>query len=277
MNATQFELSSRHGRPLYARRWAPPAPPSGAVGIVHGLGEHSGRYGCLASQLVDAGMTVVAYDQRGHGQSDGARGHVHSYQWLLDDIESMMGYLQSIANGRPIFLFGHSLGGNLVLNYLLRRANLPHGAVVCSPLLRVTVPPPAWQRLAGGLLNLVWPSFTFRMRIDANWLSRDAASVAAYQTDPLVHGCASARLAVQMFAAGEWALAHAAMLRVPTLLMHGTADPLTSCPASELFAQAAAHQCSWKRWPELRHELHWEIERQAVIDHIVCWLRSVRI
>lgn len=245
------------------------------IGIVHGLGEHSGRYRDVAEHFRRNGFAVVAFDQIGHGCSGGPRGHVCDYARLLDDVGMLVGELQRRGEGLPRFLYGHSLGGNLVLNFALRRRPELTGLIVTSPLLRSAVRPPWWKLVLGHALNRVCPQLTLETGIDPADLSHDPQAVQRYRDDPLVHHHVSARLGIQMLAAGRWALEHAEELNVPTLLMHGAADRLTSAEASREFAARAGSMCTLKVWPDGFHELHWESNRADVLDAILDWLKGL--
>lgn len=266
-----FNLSSRHEEHRFARCWRPDGEVAGAVGIVHGLGEHSGRYAHVARTFASANYMVIAYDQQGHGQSSGQKGHVRSYSDLLHDVGELVDSLAERAPNVPRFLLGQSLGGNLVLNFALRHTPSIDGIIALSPLLLPTRRPPTWKLTVGHTLNVVWPTFAFAIGIDPTHLSRDPTAIACVSQDPMIQDRVSARLAVQMFAAGRWALARASTLRTRTLLMHGTADPVTSCEASGEFAKRAGQYCTFREWPELLHELHWEREREEVLAAILGW------
>jgi alpha-beta hydrolase superfamily lysophospholipase len=265
-----FELQGSTS--LFAQSWTPVNELRGTLGIIHGLGEHSSRYVQFARQFVQAGFRVVAYDQRGHGQTEGKRGDAPSYEVLLDDIESLIAEMTSGDMGLPKYLFGQSLGGNLVLNLALRRRPNVAGIIASSPLLLPTHPPSRWKQIAARLLQRTYPSFRFRTGVQAEGLSHDATFIAAYKADPLVHDFVSTRLAVAMLDAGQWALDHAAKLTFPTLLMHGTADPITSVDATIEFAQRAGDTCTLRTFPGLYHELHWERERVEVTNVVLAWL-----
>ncbi len=178
------------------------------------------------------------------------------------------------AHAVPVFLYGHSLGGNLVLNYALRRQPDVAGLVVTSPLLRLTRSIPRWQSLGAEMLSRVWPGFSLPNGIAPQQLSHDPASVRGCLEDPLVHRRVSCRLATQMLDADEWAVQHASQLKLPLLLLHGDADPVTSHAASEEFAHGMGHGCQLRLWEGLYHELRWEAERDAVIRYIIDWLRD---
>jgi alpha-beta hydrolase superfamily lysophospholipase len=271
----EFELPGAHGGVRFARAWIPPQDVRGTVGIVHGLGEHSGRYDEAGNFLSRSGFAVVAFDQIGHGRSGGPRGHASDYTLLLEDVGVLVGELQRRGDERlPQFLYGHSLGGNLVLNFALRRRPELTGLIVTSPLLRPAVRPPWWKLVLGHALNRLCPQLTLESGIDPADLSHDPQSVQRYRDDPLVHHRVSARLGIPMLAAGRWALEHADELNVPTLLMHGAADRVTSADASREFAARAGSMCTLKVWPDRFHELHWESNRAEVLDAVLEWLKG---
>jgi len=265
-----FELSGR--TPLFAQSWTPTAEVRGTIGVVHGLGEHSSRYGSFAERFAQAGFRVVAYDQQGHGRTAGKRGDAPSYEALLDDVEALIDRMDGEETSVPKYLFGQSFGGGLVLNFALRRQASLDGVIASSPLLLPSESPPGWKRFAARLLALAYPSFQFRTGVQAEDLTHDETVVAAYQADPLVHDLVSARFAVAMIDAGAWALEHAADLSVPALLMHGLADAITSAAATIKFSRRAGNACTLHTFADLYHELHWEPEREAVFKTAFDWL-----
>jgi len=273
MKLTDVNWTSTDGMPLVGRCWEPTGEPRAVVCLVHGLGEHCGRYAHVAAALNDAGYAVLACDQRGHGRSGGKRGFTPSYEALMNDIGLLLGQAEQRFPGKPRFLYGHSLGGNEVINYALRRRPDLAGVVSASPGLRTAFKPPALQLATGRLMNRLWPAFTMSNGLELAALSRDPAVIAAYQADPLVHDRLSARLGMGLLESGEWAIAHAAEFPLPLLLMHGTADRLTSHQASQQFA-AKAPTCTLKLWEGLYHETHNEPEKGEVIGFVVGWLTS---
>jgi alpha-beta hydrolase superfamily lysophospholipase len=273
MNHIDVTWTATDGLPLVGRCWEPAGELHAVVCLVHGLGEHCGRYDHVAAALNEAGYTVLAYDQRGHGRSGGKRGVIPSYDALMDDIGLLLVQAEQRFPGKPRFLYGHSLGGNEVLNYALRRRPDLAGVVSTSPGLRTAFKPPALQLAAGRLMNRLWPAFTMPNRLELAAISRDPVVVAAYQSDPLVHDRLSARLGIELLQSGEWAIAHAAEFPIPLLLVHGTADRITSHNASQEFANKAPN-CTLKLWDGLYHETHNEPEHQGVLFAIVAWLQA---
>ena len=161
--------------------------------------------------------------------------------------------------------YGQSLGGGLVINYLLSRGSQATGGIANSPLLRTAFPPPAWKLAVARALGKFWPTFTLSTAIRPKELTHDPAGVKAYQSDPLVHQRVSAALGLSMLEAGEWSIANAHKLATPLLLIHGTQDRITSCEASETFSKASNSYCDFRPWNGLYHDMHWEPQWQQVL------------
>jgi alpha-beta hydrolase superfamily lysophospholipase len=262
------------GLKLFAQCWQPDSETAAVVCLVHGLGEHSSRYGKLAATLTDSGYALMAFDHRGHGRSQGPRGHTPTYDTFLDDIGRMLDEAAARFPDRPRFIYGHSMGGNLALNYVLRRRPELAGSIVTSPWLRTAFAPPAWRVALGRAMNNIMPSFAQPSGLDVQAIARDAAVVRAYQDDPLIHYRISARLFVACYDAGLWALDHAAEFPLPLLIMHGGADRITSSDATREFAAKAPRDCTLKIWGRLYHELHNEPEQQEVFAFSIDWLKQ---
>lgn len=274
MEHIEFTWQTSDGLQIFAQGWQPEGQTSAVVCLVHGLGEHTGRYPHVGAALAQAGCALLGFDLRGHGHSQGRRGHAPSWEALLDDI---LFFLQQAAErfaGRPRFLYGHSLGANLVLSFALRRPPQLAGVIATAPLLRPAFAPPGWKISLGQLMYRLWPTFTMSNELDPNGLSRDLGVVSAYVNDKLVHDRLSARLGMDMLSSGEWLLEHADNLRLPLLLMQGGADPLCSPQATRDFADRAAGDPTYKSWDGLYHEIHNEPEHQQVLDALIRWLKA---
>ena len=270
--ARETHIHAEDGTALFVRHWLPEAAPRAVVCLTHGLGEHGGRYDHVAKALTAAGVAVLVLDLRGHGRSEGKRGHIASYDLALDDVGLLLEQADQDYPKAPRFLYGHSLGGNIVLNYILRRRPPILGAVATSPLLEVGFAPPAWKLTIGRLAYALVPSLCMGNEVNAAGLTAEREVVSAYVADPLVHDRVSARLAIDMLEAGRWALGHAAELATPLLLMAGDDDTIVSPRASAAFARAAGPLCTFRSWPGLKHELHNEARWLEVMAVIVSWL-----
>jgi alpha-beta hydrolase superfamily lysophospholipase len=257
---------------LYAQSWQPDGGSAAVVCLVHGLGEHSSRYAHVAAALAQAGYVTLAFDQRGHGKSQGARGDAASYDEQMDDIKRLLDEAGERYPALPRFLYGHSMGGNLALNYALRRHPPIQGVIATGPWLRAAFDPPAWRVRAGRVLHKVRPALPQPSGIDVTAVSRDPAVVQAYRDDPLIHDRIALRVYFSCVEAGLWALEHAAQFSLPLLLMHGGADRLTSAAASREFAAKIKQGCTHKEWDGLFHEIHNEPEQQQVFASMAEWL-----
>jgi len=235
---------------------------------VHGLGEHGGRYQPVAEHMVGHGIAFLGYDHAGHGKSSGARGHIPSYEHLLDEVDLAINLAEEMHPGLPLFLYGHSWGGNIALNHLLRRKPKLTGAIITGPWLKLPSEPPAFKVLLGNMMRKMWPSFSQDTNLDHRMLTHDQAMNAAYKADPLVHSKISALNYFSSADAAQYALQNAGNLDLPTLLMHGKDDAITSCKGSQEFAQKAK-QVRFLEWEGLYHEIHNEPEaKEKVWGHI---------
>lgn len=257
---------------FYARGWEPDKKPKAVVALVHGLGEHSGRYAHIGAALAAAGYALAGFDLRGHGQSGGPRGHTPSYETLMDDIADFLTQIKARYPRLPVFLYGHSMGGNLVLNFCLRRRPKVQGVIATAPWLKVAFEPPAWKMRLARTMNRIAPGFTQRSGLETAALAHDTETVRNYANDPLVHDKISARLFMVMHESGLWALDHASAFPCPILLMHGTADRITSPGASRQFAERAAKKVTWRAWDGCYHEIHNEAQAAEVIRVMIRWI-----
>lgn len=246
----------------------------GMVVVVHGFGEHSGRYTKhIVPMLLDLGLAVVQYDNIGHGKSGGKRGHCPSYAALLDILNQVVQKAQEHYPNLPLFLYGHSMGGNLVLNYALRFTTSIQGIVASSPYLRLAFRPPFWKMALGKMMLNVFPSITMPSGLDPNGISRIPEEVAEYSADPLVHDKVSPMYSFSVMDAGEWAIAHADQLKADALLLHGTADPIIDYGGTEDFYQNAK-SAELKRFEGGYHELHHDECRDEMLDTVRNWLQQ---
>ena len=274
METFEWNWKTSDNLQMYSKGWAPKGKPKAVICLVHGHGEHIGRYEPVAAALTEKGYALLGFDLRGHGKSAGPRGHTPSYEALIDDIAVFFGQVEGRYPDLPRFLYGHSLGGNLVLNYALRRKPALRGVIATGPWLKLALDPPASKVSLGKIMNNIWPGFTQASGLETAALSHDPAVVKAYENDPLVHDKISARMFVAIYDSGLWALEHAAEFPLPLLLMHGTADRLTSAVASRQFGEAGGKQVTLKLWEGWYHEIHNEPEKAQVFKVMTDWLAA---
>lgn len=259
----------------YCHLWVPvEMEPSAMVCVIHGLGEHGGRYAELAEYFAQQKWGTLAIDLVGHGLSPGWRGCVRSYEDLLEDISSANGWLVKEYAALPIILFGHSMGGNLVLNYLLRREPLPRLAIATGPMLRPANPPSRIFIRVATMLASVCPHFRLKAPVRAKGLTHDVEQQQAYQRDALIHRKFSLRLGAALLESGQWALDNAQRLPIPTLVAHGGSDTLTCPRATEEFARRSNSMCTLKVFDGLFHDIHREIEKSIVLGFFAQWIHQ---
>ncbi|MBI5935145.1 MAG: lysophospholipase [Chloroflexi bacterium] len=272
MKTFEWEWKSFDGLTMYSKGWAPDGEPKAVVCLVHGLGEHIGRYDHVGAVFAEAGYALLGFDHRGHGRSGGPRGHTPSYDAMLDDITAFIQQAKQRYSSKPYFIYGHSMGGNLVINYALRRKPDLGGVIATDPFLKLAFAPPAIKVTLGRLMNNIAPAFIQASGLETAALSRDPKIVDAYVNDRLVHNKISARLFVGLFDQGQYAFDHASEFPLPMLLMHGTADRLTSAEATRQFGAAAPGFVTTKLWDGLFHEIHNEPEKADVLKTFIDWL-----
>ena len=272
MKHDKFKFKTFDGFQLFGQSWQPEDRPRAVVCLVHGLGEYSGRYVHVADSLIQAGYALISFDLRGHGKSEGLRGHTPSYEAIMQDISSLLEVTNKKFPQLPFFLYGHSLGGNLVLNYVLRRQSHLKGVIATAPWLRLAFEPPAFKIALGKITNYIWPSFSQKNGLNTKTLSHVPEVVYAYENDPLVHDRISARMFISIYQAGQWALEHASEFSLPLLLMHGGDDNLISVKASHEFAGKIKENCTLKIWDGLYHEIHNEPDKEEVFKFLIDWL-----
>ena len=270
--ADQQKMVSTPQGQIYVQEWIPEVV-KGTVVFVHGLGEHVGRYAHVARAFNQAGYALLGFDLPGHGRTGGKRGHIPSLDRALDLVELRLADASQRYPGVPHFLYGHSMGGYLVLSYGLARKPKLTGIISTDPALGQLKPFPAWLvALVSGLAKIA-PSVTINNMLDLSSLSHDPAVIQAYRDDPLVHPRISLRLAVDLIRGGGWIVAHAAEFPpIPLLLMQGSQDRIVSPQATEAFARACSAQLTYKSWDGLLHELHNEYEQAEVIQTMVDWM-----
>ena len=272
MESENLQLISKDGIELHGVVWECPNP-TAIVCIVHGLGEHSGRYAHVAEYFNANNFTVFAYDQRGHGKSGGKKGHSPSYEILLDDVEEILKEARAEYNDLPIFLYGHSFGGNVVCNYaLLRDTNELKGLIVSSPWLKLATEPPAFQVKLAKFVSKILPSLTQPNGLNVTDISTDKAAVEAYKNDPLVHNKISTKLFTDVYNSGFWAIENADRLKLSTLVFHGSDDNITSPDGSQEFAQNAGELVEFKLWEGMKHETHNDLKKDEVISFVTAWI-----
>jgi len=274
MNTRDWKWTSHDGLEMYSQSWEPEASPKAVVCLVHGLGEHSGRYAHVGKFFVDAGIALAGFDLRGHGNSGGPRGHLPSIDAYMDDIVAFHKQINEHYPDTPCFLYGHSLGGILVFNYVLRRKPNFKGVISTGAGLRTSLEEQTVKVAMARLLGTLMPSVAIPSGLDPKTISRSPEVVDAYVNDPLVHDKMSFGFGKIMLSVIPWTFEHAHKFSLPLLIMHGTDDKLGYPRGSEEFAGYVKKNCTLKLWDGLHHELHNEPEQGEVLAYIVDWMNS---
>jgi alpha-beta hydrolase superfamily lysophospholipase len=259
---------TRDGLVQLRRHWRATTSPFAAVLLVHGIGEHSGRYEAVGDLFAAAGVEVVAIDLRGFGESDGRRGDIGWFGQYLDDVEDQLAEVRAL--GLPIALLGHSMGGLIALSYVLDNRPPPELLVLSGPALGAAIPAPL--RAVAPLLGRLVPWLRVRSPITGAMLASDPAVGEAYFADPLVVQSTAASVGAAMI--GEMARVTTRLheLAVPTLVLHGGDDPLVPPKYSRPLAALAGVER--RELPGLRHEVLQEPSYPQLVADIVAWMRG---
>lgn len=271
--STLSTFTASDGENLAVQDWPQPEGlrQRGAVLIVHGLGEHAGRYDGLAHVLNGWGFAVRSYDQYGHGESDGPRGTIPQPNRLLDDLADLVESTRMRNLGLPLILLGHSLGGLVAASFVARTLMAVDGLVLSSPVLATRLSPA--QRLMMAVVPRIAPNLAVSNRLDAQYLSHDKRVVEAYLNDPRVHDRISGRLARFMADEEQLVLARAPSWNVPTLLMYAGDDHMVDPAGSEFFAATApSEHLTCRRFDGMYHEILNEAQAEPVYECLRKWL-----
>lgn len=260
---------------LFRRSWHPDGDPQAVILLVHGLGEHSGRYEHVARFCTARGFAVHAIDHYGHGKSDGQRGYVERFSVYLDGVAALLHEVQAEHPRRPLFLLGHSMGGLIGAASLFEHQAAFRGCVLSGPAFKSDQAPPALVMAFVRFLSVLAPTAPL-IQLDATGISRDPRMVEAYVADPLVHhGKLSARLITELSKAMAATLGRAADIQLPIFLMHGEKDVLASPAGSiEMHEHVSSADKAIKIYPGLYHEIFNEPEQHQVLADMSGWLEA---
>lgn len=260
---------------LYAQSWMPENNPVAVINYVHGFKDYGGRFERWAIRLTRNGYGVLAVDLRGHGHSEGRRGYAPGFSSYLKDVRTLRVHAGELFPGLPHILYGHSLGGNIVANYLLSEDHLPDAAVITSPWFTLSSKPSLFTLAFARMIRHVLPQLTVRSDLDNKGLSRDPQIVEAYSRDPLVHNSILPQLYLEIEENGIRASTGHHQINIPLLVMHGTADRITSIEKTRDFALHAGRLTTFKEWPGSYHELHNDTNEQEVFEYLLQWLGNL--
>lgn len=272
-----FSFSSKDGLLLQGRVWlSQNNHPNGSIFLVHDLGEHSARYAHVGEEFSKEGFNFIGFDLRGHGLSEGIKGHASKFTDLINDIEQLIYQTKKrfgFSRDNRI-LYGQGLGGNLVLNYILKRKPHISGAIITSPLISTPLTKTKLQVTWLNFFANFLPKMKFNNHFKSEDLSKDLATVNAYQKDVYNHHKISAGLALEIFRNGKYVLTNADSLDIPLLVMHGTSDRITPPSISKSIAEKVGNMAEIVLWENAFHELHNDNDKDLVLKTMFHWLNK---
>ena len=266
-----YKIKTKDELSLQIQQWNKSNNIKANILIIHGLGEHQGRYNHVADYYTNHKFGVYSYDQRGHGKSEGKRGHSPGIEFSLNDLERVIKTLPS----KPLFIYGHSFGGNILTNFLLRKKpkNI-NGAILSAPWFKLVKQLNPLEKFLIRILNNIAPSLTQNNRLNENDLSHDESICKTYINDPLRTGKVSIRLFHDFFKSGIWAIENATNLSTKTLLIHGSKDLIVDKNGTLEFAKNAGKICDYKIFSNTKHEPHNDFTKEEVLSFTLNWLQN---
>jgi alpha-beta hydrolase superfamily lysophospholipase len=275
MSHRESHFTASDGSNLYTQAWLPGDQPQAILLIAHGLGDHSGRYGNYVDYFVPRGYALYSLDARGHGRSSGMRGYIDRFDQYVEDLDRRAAAARSDWPGTPLFVLGHSLGSLIALSYARQHPDRLTGLIVTGTALQDALEMPAWKRSLATVLSRVTPSLKMKNGVPLAGLSHDPAVIAAYAADPLVHPWGTPRLATEAEVVRAQIRQSAATWCVPTLMLHGGADPICLAEGARQFAALApADVVIYREYAGLYHEIHNEAEKEQVFGDVESWLQT---
>ena len=274
MNKKSYFIKSKDGSNLMYYSWLPNKKIKVAIGIIHGLGEHSSRYDDFAEYFCKKGYGVYSIDLRGHGKSEGKRGHVNNFKNLIDDSEEMFINIRKENLNVPMVMFGHSLGGCIALNYLCENQSKEIDlAIISSPWLKTVLEPPKFIIYIQKILVGLFPSFTLNNRLDPYHLSKNTNKVKKYIKDPLVHN----RISLKMFSEVNKAIDkienESEKINIPVLLLHGKKDNIISFKGTKKISKKI-NNSKLILYEGLYHEPHNDLEKNEILDNYTSFIKN---
>ena len=267
-------LDHREEEKIYYQSWLPLKQVKANVVLVHGLGSHSGWFSNIGERLVKEDYGVYALDLYGNGKSSGQRGYINSWSDFRHDLDYFCQWIKSQNSDQSFFLFGHSLGGLIVLEYILKLSPNVAGIIVMAPALgkvgisRIKI-------LAGKLLSWIYPRFSLDLGIPEEASSHYPTVISAYNNDPLRHTRATARFAQEYFTTTQWVENNCPNLSTPLLVLQGDEDVVTPAQSTrEFFAMLPDIDKQYREYQEGYHDLHLDFCKQILMEDIVEWLEK---
>lgn len=257
---------------LFYQTWRPTGIVQANLVIVHGLGSHSDTFSPVVTHLVERGFAIYSFDLRGHGRSEGKRGFINQWSEFREDLRGFLHLVAADSPDCPCFIYGHSLGATITLDYAVRLPHAIQGVILSAlPIGKVGLSPIKF--FIGNILSSIWPSFSLSTGIDISAGSRNPTIVEAHAQDPLRHTYGRARMSSEFFSTLTWLQDHVSDLRIPVLMLHGSADrTIPSQPSYEYFQKITYPDKQYIEYPEAYHDLHLDLGYEEVLADVEHWL-----
>jgi len=274
MPVTEYRWKSFDGLDLYALQWPSDGRPEAVVAFVHGHGDHCRRYDEWFPMLTARNISVLAFDYRGHGRSQGKRGVIRQFDDLIKDVTLLHNKAKEIFPGIPVVLYGHSLGATLVLSYILRSMSKPDLAIASSPWLLLKNPPGKFVSNLIRIANIVAPSLTFKTGLHSSDFSTLDDFSEKREKDAYVHNRMSARLFLEVEKETKWISSHFTEVETPLLLMQGRDDLIVDGTAARKLYDGSPGHINYRDWSYAGHQLHNSERSSEVMDFMTDWIKE---
>ena len=261
----------------YMQGWKPDDNPKAIICLIHGIGEHTGRYDQWAERFSEEGYIFVGFDLRGHGKSEGKRGHFNSIGKLFSDMNIFIKKIKIMFPGIPLILYGHSMGGNIALNYLMNYQGVFKAAIISSPWLRLTSNPSSAAIFMAKVVKSIFPSLLQNTGLNVSNISKDKDEVKRYAENKYIHNKISVSAFVEMSNSADWIMSNPLLLKTPIIMIHGEEDKITSHLATMEFANKSKSFSRIKIFKGLFHETHHEPEQDDVFNYLINELQSIQL
>ncbi|MCP3933350.1 MAG: alpha/beta hydrolase [Bacteroidetes bacterium] len=275
MNHTKSTFPVEENVKLFCQSWLPETTAKAVLVIIHGgNGDHSSRYMNVVNHFVNSNYAVYSYDQRGSGHSPGVRGYVKNWTLFRNDLSTYLQLIQKEQPQLPVFLFGHSLGGMTLLDYILKKPDYIKAAICSAPAIgKIEIPPFLWT--LSKMLDKVWPNLAIKTGMDVKAVSRVPEVIEEAKNDTLYHGKGTPRLAMQIKSTSEWIHQNAGNLSAPLLMIHGTSDRVASIEGSRRFMQNVTFEdATLKEYEGGYHELFNDLPKEQVLKDVSDWMEA---
>ena len=269
-----FENIISNKKNIFLRSWLSNNDPIYNIIIIHGLGEHSGRYKEFASFFIKKNIGVFSFDLIGHGKSDGLKGHISNIKDFTDSIEEVLIQVRKRFINTPIIIFGHSLGGCLALNYLIERKSKEISlAIISSAWIETEIQIPKYLLIIQKVIHILFPKVRLSNRLDTKDLSKDIKIIDKYKNDPLVHDRISLNLLSEINKTIEKIKNKDYNIEIPVLIIHGKKDKIISYKGSELISKKIKDS-KLKLYDNVYHEPHNDNERKEILEYYYDFIKN---